>query len=90
MNPFPYRRWLVVWKYGGLYLDFDSFVVKKLPWDEFFTGRESDDYFGAGVMRFPSKHPLIAACIENVRDQFNTDEYGSVGPILLTNVMKQR
>ena len=65
-------RWEILYEYGGIFLDADSFCVK--PIDDMlqncvaFAGWEQEELrkglIATGTMGFPPKHPLCKAAIE--------------------------
>ncbi|XP_047498536.1 lactosylceramide 4-alpha-galactosyltransferase-like [Penaeus chinensis] len=83
-------RWLLLWYYGGIYLDLD--VVVKRPLTELpnCTGLESGQWASAGVLKFTPAHPLIRACLDHFAAHFDGKVWGANGPKLLTRVLTKR
>nr|XP_027235184.1 lactosylceramide 4-alpha-galactosyltransferase-like [Penaeus vannamei] len=83
-------RWLLLWYYGGVYLDLD--VVVKRPLTELpnCTGLESSQWASAGVLKFTPAHPLIRACLDHFAAHFDGKVWGANGPKLLTRVLTKR
>lgn len=83
-------RWLLLWYYGGVYLDLD--VVVKRPLTELpnCTGLESGQWASAGVLKFTPAHPLIRECLDHFAAHFDGRVWGANGPKLLTRVLTKR
>lgn len=84
------HRWLLLWYYGGVYLDLD--VVVKRPLTELpnCTGLESGQWASAGVLKFTPAHPLIRECLDHFAAHFDGRVWGANGPKLLTRVLTKR
>ncbi|KAL7636301.1 UNVERIFIED_CONTAM: hypothetical protein RMT77_013060 [Armadillidium vulgare] len=83
-------RWLLLWKYGGIYLDTDVIVKENLMQYENFSGLESDRWVGAGVLGFVPGHPLIELCLKKLITNFDVNGWGSIGPELLTQSLIEK
>ncbi|KAL7636313.1 UNVERIFIED_CONTAM: hypothetical protein RMT77_013072 [Armadillidium vulgare] len=83
-------RWLLLWKYGGTYLDMDVIVIQNLDYEKNFAGLESKYLVGAGVLRFTKNHPLVKDCVQKMAKTFNGSVWGANAPKLLTNTLTER
>lgn len=83
-------RWMLLWKYGGIYLDLDTIVVRSLAHLPNCTARESDNYVAAGALKFSQGHPVIGACLHHLAHYFSGTAWGANGPELLTQVLIDR
>ncbi|XP_045604060.1 lactosylceramide 4-alpha-galactosyltransferase isoform X2 [Procambarus clarkii] len=83
-------RWLLLWKYGGVYLDLDALVLRSLAHLPNCAARESERYVAAGVLKFTRAHPLLRACLNHFARHFNGHVWGANGPELLTQVLIDR
>lgn len=83
-------RYLTLWKYGGMYLDLDVIVVKSFEgMAQNFAGSESDKNVAAGVLSFSATglgHDLASACLHDLRDNFNGQDWGYNGPGVITRL----
>ena len=86
-------RYMMLHELGGWWIDLDVILMQPmLPDDEIFFARQGElsTRVGNSVLRFPTKHPLIAeaiACSEIVGE--NASEWGQTGPILLTELIER-
>ncbi|XP_042868519.1 lactosylceramide 4-alpha-galactosyltransferase-like [Penaeus japonicus] len=83
-------RWLLLWYYGGVYLDLDVVVLRSLARLPNCTGLESGQWASAGVLKFTPAHPIITACLDHFATQFDGKVWGANGPKLLTRVLMKR
>lgn len=83
-------RWLLLWYYGGVYLDLDVIVKRPLTELPNCTGLESSQWASAGVLKFTPAHPLIRACLDHFAAHFDGKVWGANGPKLLTRVLTKR
>jgi mannosyltransferase OCH1-like enzyme len=95
-------RYLVLYKYGGIYLDMDIVCLKKL--DSFLkydivlakSSNISSSYTNAFFMVKPN-HPFIKYCIDMLPEYINSYSYfgkhlhvmNSTGPVFLTNMINK-
>ena len=87
MNNVIYR-WLLLWKYGGIYLDTDVLVKEDLSNLGNFAGFESDKYVGAGVIGLTPRHELSMKALIKFAMEFDGTVWGAYGPELLTDVLE--
>jgi len=95
-------RYLVLYKYGGIYIDMDVICKKKidsiLEYDLVLTKSSNveNSYTNSFYMVIPN-HPFIKFCIDNLPDYVNSYKYfgkhwhvmNSSGPNFLTNMIKK-
>ncbi|RXG53171.1 hypothetical protein Avbf_14019 [Armadillidium vulgare] len=60
------KRFLLLYKYGGIYLDMDVFVLKNLQKEENFAGLESQEKVNSAIMGFRKGHPFLNDCITEI------------------------
>lgn len=82
-------RTLLMWKYGGVYLDLD--VVALRPLDDLTNaiGQQSTDYVAAGVLMFEKNHPAVNASIYELLSTYSSYRWGYNGPELYLRVLRQ-
>ena len=83
-------RYCILYKYGGIYLDFDSNIVRSL--DELFIGdeqcivtREGNlGIFNNWILIFQKEHPILLECINkccyNITNKTTNDVWKLTGP----------
>lgn len=81
-------RYLLLWKFGGIYLDLDVIVLRSLKDLSNCAGMEDEQFVGAGVMAFEMNHPFIGLCLEEFALTYKGDHWGYNGPELFTRVFK--
>lgn len=84
-------RYALLYKYGGIYLDTDAFLLKKLgPELQNALSHESKTgtppLLAAGLLCFSPRNPFIEACLEQIPFQYDPADWGCIGPNLVTNV----
>lgn len=80
-------RWLILERYGGIYLDLDVMVLRSLSSLPNSTGLESHKWVAAGVLKYTPGHSVIRGCIERIAEHFDGTVWGANGPELLTEVL---
>ncbi|TRY70398.1 hypothetical protein TCAL_02411 [Tigriopus californicus] len=80
-------RFLILYKFGGIYLDLDQLLVRPLPDVPNFIGKESR-FVGVGVMRFRVKHPILGKFVDKLGTSFQGQEWNANGPALATSVLE--
>ncbi|XP_063698158.1 alpha-1,4-N-acetylglucosaminyltransferase-like [Culicoides brevitarsis] len=86
-------RLVLLWKYGGLFLDLDIVVLK--PFDalnENFVCRAANNRLQSGTLDFSGKgigKKVSQMCLEHLRDNFDPKLWNSNGPDLIMAVMKR-
>ncbi|CAN7945934.1 unnamed protein product [Ixodes hexagonus] len=73
-------RFLLVWKYGGVYCDLD--IVVKRPFGHLrnSVGEEEPGAPVCGVLVFDRKHPFIRRCLEEFSEGYNPKRWAHNGP----------
>ena len=84
-------RFLILFHFGGTYLDLDALILKPLPEVPNFIGRENKgtDFLAAGVLRFQKNHPILEKFLTNLNSWFDGQDWGANGPGLITKTMKE-
>ena len=84
-------RYLILYNFGGTYLDLDALVIKALPNLTNFLGRESlqYEYLAAGVLRFQRDHPILVRFLQYLKYNFDGQDWSANGPTLVTRVMQE-
>ncbi|KAF7285296.1 hypothetical protein GWI33_011425 [Rhynchophorus ferrugineus] len=86
-------RLLVLWKYGGIYMDLDVVVMKSLEmFPENFIGAQSPDILANGVMSFDKNgkgHEFVDKCLKDLAENFDGQKWSHNGPLLVTRILKQ-
>nr|DAD28456.1 TPA_asm: hypothetical protein HUJ06_029924 [Nelumbo nucifera] len=88
-------RLAVLYKYGGIYLDTDFIVLKKLSGLRNSIGAQSMDETGNwtrlnnAVLIFDKNHPLLLKFIEEFSLTFNGNRWGYNGPYLVSRVIER-
>ncbi len=62
-----YIRFKILYDYGGIYLDTDMFVIKKLDdflMDKCFLGAEVHEFINGAILGAEKKHPFINSCMQ--------------------------
>jgi mannosyltransferase OCH1-like enzyme len=92
-------RYLVLYKYGGIYLDMDIICKKKLSdllnYDIVFTYSPNVSCFTNSFFMVLPNHPFIKFCIDNLPNYVKSYYYfgkhlhvmNSTGPYFLTNII---
>lgn len=86
-------RLMVLWKYGGTYMDSDVIVQQSLQnYPQIFACAESDQQIDNGFMRFEGRlgRELIEDLMTDVVTHFNPDQFVANGPFAVTNLFKRR
>jgi mannosyltransferase OCH1-like enzyme len=93
-------RYLILYKYGGVYLDIDAAIIKSLdeiikPDDEAIITREHvEGLFNQWILIFRKGHPLLKAvidqCVSNIQQRSSNNILHLTGSTVITNVINQR
>lgn len=84
-------RFLLLWKFGGNYLDMDTIVRKNLDLTPpNFACRQSADEINGAILNFDLRHgrKISEMFINDLIQNFNGDFFVSNGPKVLTRVVK--
>ncbi|NWR95133.1 A4GAT galactosyltransferase, partial [Furnarius figulus] len=99
----PLRRWepyllpvlsdacriVLMWKYGGIYLDTDFIVLRNLENLTNAMGIQEDDELNGAFLSFSPKHEFMELCMKDFVENYNALIWGHQGPKLLTRVFKK-
>ncbi|KAK9124467.1 hypothetical protein Sjap_014069 [Stephania japonica] len=90
-------RLAVLYKYGGIYLDTDFIVLKKLTDLRNTIGAQSVDPISGkwnrvnnAILIFDKKHPILKEFIERFSVNFDGNRWGFNGPHMLTTVIEKQ
>ena len=88
-------RLLLIYKYGGLYLDLDYVVLRDLSHYKNMLLEEGDHPGGGTIavtnsaFMFTAKHPFLLAAMKALEAGYDNKCWACIGPILLTRVAKK-
>ena len=84
-------RYLLLHRWGGVYLDTDVILLKTLPEAKNFTAIEWAplDRLAAGAMAFTPAHPVITEVLASLAANFSTT-WGGNGPLRLDSVLRAK
>jgi hypothetical protein len=89
-------RYLLLFKKGGIWIDLDIFPLRPLAYeaDYVFASEtvrlEQDRILASCFIKVPPQSPLMASCVEiALQKDWNTIEWGEIGPQLLTQQVKK-
>ncbi|GAB6026387.1 hypothetical protein CHUAL_012590 [Chamberlinius hualienensis] len=82
-------RYVILYKYGGIYLDTDSIVVQTLQNLKNVIALEVSEVLAIGVLIFDKGHHYMTNCIYDYAMNYNATSRGYNGPRLVTRVLKQ-
>ena len=81
-------RLAFLWKYGGLYLDHDTMILKPTSGiGENFIGLQSMKEAGTSVLKFTRNHPFLTKWLYLIPSNFNEDGRKSIGSSLATKIL---
>ena len=84
-------RYLLLHRWGGVYLDTDVISLKAVPEAKNFTAIEWAplDRVAAGAMAFTPAHPILTEVLESLAANFSTT-WGGNGPLRLDSVLRAK
>ena len=84
-------RFLILFHFGGTYLDLDVLILKPLPKVPSFIAREhlAYDFLGSAVLRFEKNHPILEKLLINMNSSFDGQQWAANGPGLVTRTMQE-
>ncbi|XP_048157338.1 lactosylceramide 4-alpha-galactosyltransferase-like [Corvus hawaiiensis] len=82
-------RIVLMWKFGGIYLDTDFIVLKNLQNLTNALGIQGDDVLNGAFLSFKPKHEFMELCMQDFVQNYNGWVWGRQGPELLTRVFKK-
>merc|ERR1719419_1532919 len=81
-------RMMLLYEFGGMYLDLDFVVLRDLtPYINFIL-REYGLLCG-GAISLPRKHPFLAKVVQYIETDFDPMCWACIGPALITKVAKE-
>ncbi|XP_077639241.1 lactosylceramide 4-alpha-galactosyltransferase-like [Lonchura striata] len=82
-------RIVLMWKFGGIYLDTDFIVLKNLENLTNALGIQGDNVLNGAFLSFKAKHNFMELCMQDFVQNYNGWVWGHQGPGLLTRVFKK-
>ncbi|XP_062346926.1 lactosylceramide 4-alpha-galactosyltransferase-like [Cinclus cinclus] len=82
-------RIVLMWKFGGIYLDTDFIVLKNLQNLTNALGIQDHDVLNGAFLSFKPKHKFMKLCMQDFVEDYNGWVWGHQGPELLTRVFKK-
>ncbi|NWV39507.1 A4GAT galactosyltransferase, partial [Grantiella picta] len=82
-------RIVLMWKFGGIYLDTDFIVLKNLQNLTNALGLQNEDVLNGAFLSFKAKNEFIDLCMQDFVQNYNGWVWGHQGPELLTRVFKK-
>ncbi|NXU04537.1 A4GAT galactosyltransferase, partial [Buphagus erythrorhynchus] len=82
-------RIVLMWKFGGIYLDTDFIVLKNLQNLTNALGIQDHDVLNGAFLSFKPKHKFMELCMQGFVEDYNGWVWGHQGPELLTRVFKK-
>ena len=90
-------RYLILYKYGGIYLDIDSMITKSLDDlimlddDAIITRESHKNIFNQWILIFSEKHPILKAtidkCVYNIINKTSNNIWEVTGPGVFTSIL---
>ncbi|XP_067125780.1 lactosylceramide 4-alpha-galactosyltransferase-like [Centruroides vittatus] len=81
-------RMLLIWKFGGMYLDLDIVVLRPVYAIKNFIIMQDKAYVNNAIFRFDQWHNFLYRCLLNFQKNYNETVWGSTGPNLFTKIVK--
>ncbi|KAM7057008.1 lactosylceramide 4-alpha-galactosyltransferase-like [Acridotheres tristis] len=82
-------RIVLMWKFGGIYLDTDFIVLKNLQNLTNALGIQDHDVLNGAFLSFKPKHKFMELCMQDFVENYNPWIWGHQCPGLLTRVFKK-
>jgi hypothetical protein len=82
-------RKAMLYRWGGIYMDFDVIVLRPIDVTNALSWMNSEVWLNGGVMVFEKGHPFLDQCLEDFAKNYNGREWGHNGPSLLTRVYRK-
>lgn len=83
-------RLVLLWRYGGFYLDTDVVVQRSMLGLKNAVGLEDDQNVANGVLVFDRGHPILLDAITRFPKRYKPSEWSTNGPLLLQAVIRDR
>ncbi|XP_067125307.1 lactosylceramide 4-alpha-galactosyltransferase-like [Centruroides vittatus] len=81
-------RIVLIWKFGGIYLDLDVVVLKPLYNINNFAIIQDKSTVNNAIFRFDQGHNFLYKCLQNVEKSYRKNVWGSIGLKLFTETVK--
>ncbi|GFU96168.1 lactosylceramide 4-alpha-galactosyltransferase [Trichonephila clavipes] len=82
-------RLVIIWKYGGLYLDLDVVVFQSLSILRNTTSTDNGINVATALLAFDPGHPLLENTIQDYASNYAPMEFAKNGPLLLMKNFKK-
>lgn len=86
-------RYLVLWKYGGLYLDMDIILQRSIhEFPNNFACYEGKNAINGAILRFEGTlgKNFVEDMMNDLKRNFDPDEFGTNGPSIVTKLFQRR
>ena len=82
-------RLLILYKFGGIYLDIDMIIVRELyELPANILGWESASNLNGAFLKFQKHHPYLRACIKQFSEHYS-QAWSDNGPLLLSRIWRK-
>lgn len=81
-----FYRLLLLYNYGGTYLDADIVLRTDVSNLQNVLPREDKKYLNGAYLSFDAHHPFLKHCLEAIPGLYDPYIWGIIGPVLLTKV----
>jgi hypothetical protein len=83
-------RYAMLHRLGGWWIDMDVVLLRsELSQQPIYFARDSAKYVVPGTLKFPSKHNLLAECLDECVKVGETATWGQTGPRLFDSMVKK-
>ncbi|XP_069940466.1 lactosylceramide 4-alpha-galactosyltransferase-like, partial [Cherax quadricarinatus] len=82
-------RLALVWRVGGFYSDTDVVCISSLAALRNVVGFQSNNEVNGGIFHFDRHHNLLLHVMTRLSQNFNANDWGNNGPVLLTRTLKE-
>ncbi|XP_068222768.1 lactosylceramide 4-alpha-galactosyltransferase isoform X3 [Palaemon carinicauda] len=80
-------RWVLLQKYGGIYLDMDALSLRTLPKISDYIGRLDEQQINGAVVALTKNHLLSQNIVNAIPKVFDPYQCCTIGPELVTSVL---
>ncbi|CAG0923426.1 unnamed protein product [Notodromas monacha] len=83
-------RFALLHEYGGIFLDLDMIVLKKLP--EVANGvatANNGTFLNPAFIAFEKDHPVLLDCMNHISKRFSVSRFNGNGPVKITEAMRR-
>ena len=83
-------RVLLIWKFGGFYLDLDYVVINKMTQYENFVVSNNVGKYGVtnNAFSFPHGHHFLSNVMTKMKESYNANCWSCIGPGLFTQSLQ--